>query len=164
MAGTLYLVATPIGNLGDITLRALEVLKSADLIACEDTRTSGKLLKHYEIETPVTSYHKFNEQEKSASLVSSLLAGKDIALITDAGMFLAIIVPPTRKNRVIAFLIPICFISSFLMARLPVVSGISAGTRTIILTVVIAGIAALFFPVKEDAFEETPEKEAGNDS
>jgi len=80
------------------------------------------------------------------------------------GMFLAIIVPPTRKNRVIAFLIPICFISSFLMARLPVVSGISAGTRTIILTVVIAGIAALFFPVKEDDFEETPEKEAGNDS
>jgi len=86
MAGTLYLVATPIGNLGDITLRALEVLKSVDLIACEDTRTSGKLLKHYEIETPVTSYHKFNEQEKSGSLVSSLLAGKDIALITDAGM------------------------------------------------------------------------------
>ena len=91
--------------------------------------------------------------------------GIDAVLLSHfAVMFLAIIVPPTRKNRVIAFLIPICFISSFLMARLPVVSGISAGTRTIILTVVIAGIAALFFPVKEDDFEETPEKEAGNDS
>ena len=86
MAGTLYLVATPIGNLEDITLRALRVLREADLIACEDTRTSGTLLRHFEIDTPVTSYHKFNENEKGDELVGRLLLGTNIALITDAGM------------------------------------------------------------------------------
>lgn len=86
MTGTLYLVATPIGNLEDITLRALETLKSVDLIACEDTRTSGKLLQHFQIGTPATSYHKFNEQEKSLQLTERLLDGQNIALITDAGM------------------------------------------------------------------------------
>ena len=86
MAGTLYLVATPIGNLEDMTLRAIRVLKEADLIACEDTRTSRPLLKAYDIGTPVTSYHKFNEEEKSGELVRRLLAGENIALITDAGM------------------------------------------------------------------------------
>ena len=84
-SGTLYLVATPIGNLEDISLRALRILREADLIACEDTRTSGNLLKHYDISVPVTSYHKFNENEKSEELIARLLRGANIALITDAG-------------------------------------------------------------------------------
>ena len=86
MAGMLYLVATPIGNLEDITLRAIRVLREADLIACEDTRTSKALLGHYEIVTPVTSYHKFNEETKSRELVRRMLLGESVALITDAGM------------------------------------------------------------------------------
>ena len=82
----LYLVATPIGNLGDITLRALEVLKSADIIAAEDTRHSGNLLRHYEIRKPLVSYHEHNEAQRTAELLEGLRAGKNIALITDAGM------------------------------------------------------------------------------
>lgn len=85
MSGTLYLCATPIGNLEDITLRVLRILKEVDLIAAEDTRTSGHLLRHFDIHTPTTSYHKFNEHEKSWELVDKLLAGTNIALITDAG-------------------------------------------------------------------------------
>ena len=85
MSGTLYLCATPIGNLEDITLRVLHILKEVDLIAAEDTRTSGHLLRHFDIHTPTTSYHKFNEHEKSWELVDKLLAGTNIALITDAG-------------------------------------------------------------------------------
>ncbi len=85
MSGTLYLCATPIGNLEDITLRVLRILKEVDLIAAEDTRTSGHLLRHFDIHTPTTSYHKFNEHEKGQELVNRLLAGTDIALITDAG-------------------------------------------------------------------------------
>ena len=84
--GTLYLVATPIGNLEDMTLRAVRVLREADLIACEDTRTSRPLLAHFEITTPTTSYHKFNEKQKSEALTDALLSGKNVALITDAGM------------------------------------------------------------------------------
>lgn len=83
-------------------------------------------------------------------LPARILSALSVALY---GMFLAIIIPPTRKSRVIAFLIPICFTASFLMSRLPLVSGISAGTRTIILTVAIAGTAAVLFPVKENAQE-----------
>ena len=86
MTGTLYLVATPIGNLEDMTFRAVRVLKEADLIACEDTRTSQTLLRHFEITTPLTSYHKYNEKEKSARLIERLTAGESIALISDAGM------------------------------------------------------------------------------
>ena len=85
MSGTLYLCATPIGNLEDITLRVLRILKEVDLIAAEDTRTSGHLLNHFDIHTPTTSYHKFNEHEKGPELVDRLLAGTNIALITDAG-------------------------------------------------------------------------------
>ena len=85
MSGTLYLCATPIGNLEDITLRVLRILKEVDLIAAEDTRTSGHLLRHFDIHTPTTSYHKFNEHEKGRELVDKLLAGTNIALITDAG-------------------------------------------------------------------------------
>lgn len=83
--GILYVVATPIGNLDDITKRALDVLNSVDLIACEDTRTSGVLLKHFNINKKLVSYHKFNEKGKSNSLVNDLLNDKNIALISDAG-------------------------------------------------------------------------------
>ncbi|MDO5703303.1 MAG: 16S rRNA (cytidine(1402)-2'-O)-methyltransferase, partial [Lachnospiraceae bacterium] len=86
MVGTLYLVGTPIGNLEDMTWRAVRTLQEADLIACEDTRTSAPLLRHFEVHTPVTSYHKFNEAEKSEELVGKLLGGTNVALITDAGM------------------------------------------------------------------------------
>ncbi len=85
MAGTLYLCATPIGNLEDMTFRAVRVLKEADLIAAEDTRNSIRLLNHFEIKTPMTSYHEHNKIEKGKKLVSRLLSGEDIALITDAG-------------------------------------------------------------------------------
>ncbi|MBQ1687663.1 MAG: 16S rRNA (cytidine(1402)-2'-O)-methyltransferase [Lachnospiraceae bacterium] len=85
MAGTLYLCATPIGNLEDITFRVLRTLKSVDLIAAEDTRNSIKLLNHFEIKVPMTSYHEYNKIEKAKVLVEKLLAGENIALITDAG-------------------------------------------------------------------------------
>ncbi len=85
MSGTLYLCATPIGNLEDITFRVIRILKEADIIAAEDTRTSQKLLSYYEITTPMTSYHEFNKIEKAKQLVDKLQAGADIALITDAG-------------------------------------------------------------------------------
>ena len=83
--GKLYLVPTPIGNLEDITLRALKVLKTVDLILAEDTRTSGKLLKHYDIQTPVQSHHMHNEHKMLPSLIAKLSAGTEIALISDAG-------------------------------------------------------------------------------
>src|ERR1044071_5629971 len=81
----LYVVSTPIGNLGDITLRALDVLKSADVIAAEDTRHSGMLLKHFEIKKPFLSYHEHNEAMRTAQLVERLAADENVALITDAG-------------------------------------------------------------------------------
>jgi 16S rRNA (cytidine1402-2'-O)-methyltransferase len=81
----LYVVATPIGNLGDISLRALEVLKDVDLVAAEDTRHSGILLKHYQIQKPLISYHEHNEAMRTAQLIERLAAGEKIALITDAG-------------------------------------------------------------------------------
>ena len=85
MAGTLYLCATPIGNLEDFTYRVLRTLKEVDLIAAEDTRNSIKLLNHFEIQTPMTSYHEFNKIDKAYQLVAKLKEGKNIALITDAG-------------------------------------------------------------------------------
>jgi 16S rRNA (cytidine1402-2'-O)-methyltransferase len=86
LAPGLYLVATPIGNLGDITLRALDVLKRVDRIACEDTRQTQKLLNHYAIGTPTESYHEHNERERAAHLVEALRNGARIAVVTDAGI------------------------------------------------------------------------------
>ena len=83
--GTLYLCATPIGNLGDITSRVLDTLRTVDVIAAEDTRNSIKLLNHFDINTPMTSYHEHNKYDKAEVLITRLLAGEDIALITDAG-------------------------------------------------------------------------------
>ena len=85
MSGILFLVATPIGNLKDITTRAIETLMEVDLIAAEDTRNSIKLLNHFEIKTPMTSYHEFNKYDKADELVDKLLSGTNVALITDAG-------------------------------------------------------------------------------
>jgi probable S-adenosylmethionine-dependent methyltransferase, YraL family len=85
MAGTLYLCATPIGNLGDMTPRVVETLHTVDVIAAEDTRNSIKLLNHFDIHTPMTSYHEYNKVEKARQLVKQLTEGQNIALITDAG-------------------------------------------------------------------------------
>ena len=83
--GTLYIVATPIGNLGDITLRAIEILTQADVIAAEDTRRSGLLLKHYGIKTRLLSYHEFSGEKKDDQVLGLLLSGKNVALVSDAG-------------------------------------------------------------------------------
>lgn len=85
MAGTLYLCATPIGNLDDMTFRVIETLKKVDLIAAEDTRHSIKLMNHFQIKTKMTSYHEYNKYDKAKMLVKQMLEGKDIALVTDAG-------------------------------------------------------------------------------
>src|SRR5215831_13496302 len=84
--GMLYVVATPIGNLADITLRALEVLKDVDVVAAEDTRHSGLLLKHVGIQKPFVSYHAHNEAARTAELIERLVRGENVALITDAGI------------------------------------------------------------------------------
>ena len=85
MTGTLYLCATPIGNLGDITFRVLDTLREVDMIAAEDTRNSRKLLTHFDIRTPMTSYHEYNKVEKAEQILAWIKEGKNIALITDAG-------------------------------------------------------------------------------
>ena len=85
MEGTLYIVATPIGNLEDVTLRALRILKEVDLIACEDTRHSRKLLAHYQITKSTVSHHEHNERERGSELIKKLEAGQNIALVSDAG-------------------------------------------------------------------------------
>ena len=86
MPGTLYVCATPIGNLQDITLRVLETLKTVDLVACEDTRKTLQLLNHFEISKPVTSYFEHNKQVKGDKIIAALLEGKNVALVSDAGM------------------------------------------------------------------------------
>ena len=85
MSGSLYIIATPIGNLSDITLRAIETLKNVDLVLAEDTRHSKKLFDHYEIKSPLTSFHEHNENEKASGIISEINSGKSIALISDAG-------------------------------------------------------------------------------
>jgi len=85
MSGKLYIVATPIGNLGDITIRAVDILKSVDLVLAEDTRHSKKLFVHYEIETSLRAFHEHNEKDKTEAIINEIKAGKSIALISDAG-------------------------------------------------------------------------------
>lgn len=120
MSGTLYLVATPIGNLGDITVRALDTLKKVNLIAAEDTRQARKLLTHYEIQTRLTSYHSHNEHRKTAELIELLQQGEDIAVISDAGM-------------------PCIADPGFLLVREAVVAGIEPE--------IIPGVSAMTFAV-----------------
>lgn len=84
-AGILYIVATPIGNLEDITLRALRVLKEVDMVACEDTRVTRKLLSHYNIETQAIAYHQHTSDDKTQKIIAQILEGKDVAVVTDAG-------------------------------------------------------------------------------
>ena len=86
MSGTLFICGTPIGNLGDITLRVLEILKSVDMIAAEDTRNTIKLLNHFDIKAPLVSYHEHNKMQKGEELIKHLKDGKNIALVSDAGM------------------------------------------------------------------------------
>ncbi len=105
MAGILYIVATPIGNLNDITLRAIETLKNVDIICAEDTRTTQILLNKHNIDTKLTSYHKFNEKEKSNFIIEKILSGQNIALVSDAGTPLIsdpgnIIVDLATKNNI----------------------------------------------------------------
>ena len=85
MPGKLFIVPTPVGNLGDMTFRAVEVLKGADLVLAEDTRTSSVLLKHYDIHVPLQSHHKFNEHQTVDIIKEKILAGANVALISDAG-------------------------------------------------------------------------------
>lgn len=85
MSGKLYIVPTPVGNLGDMTPRAIETLRSSDLILCEDTRTSAVLLRHFEINVPTASHHKFNEHSAVQPVVQRLEAGETISLVSDAG-------------------------------------------------------------------------------
>ena len=85
MSGALYIVATPIGNLGDITFRAVEILKTVDLVLAEDTRHSKKLFDHYEIKSPLMAFHEHNESEKVNGIISAINSGQSVALISDAG-------------------------------------------------------------------------------
>ena len=115
-----YIVPTPIGNLDDITLRAIEVLKSVDLIACEDTRTTQKLLNHYDIKTKCFSYHKYNEKERVDYILKEISEGKKIALVSDAGTPMIcdpgeIILPELIKNGITVTSLPgACAVTTFL--------------------------------------------------
>lgn len=109
--GTLYVVATPIGNLGDVSKRMLEILETVDLIACEDTRQTIKLLNHYDIKKKMVAYHKFNENSKSSTIIDDLLSGKNVALVSDAGTPCIsdpgyILVNLARKNNINVIGIP----------------------------------------------------------
>ncbi|MBR1386208.1 MAG: 16S rRNA (cytidine(1402)-2'-O)-methyltransferase [Bacilli bacterium] len=109
--GILYVVATPIGNLNDITLRALEILKNVSFIACEDTRQTIKLLNHYEIKKKLVAYHKFNENERSKYIIQKLIEGEDVALVSDAGTPCVsdpgyILVKEARENNIDVYGVP----------------------------------------------------------
>src|SRR5581483_7423653 len=124
--GKLYLVGTPIGNLEDITFRAVRTLKEVQLIACEDTRQTQKLLNHYGIETHTTSYHEHNELTKSAELVMQLEQGKDIALVSDAGMpgisdpgFRLVTLAIRHRIAVVPIPGPSAFLSALVASGLP---------------------------------------------
>ncbi len=128
--GALYLVATPIGNLGDITLRALEVLKAADRIACEDTRTTRKLTQHYGIKAPLTAYHEHNEARASAQLVEAMQRGERIALVSDAGT--PLLSDPGGR-----------LVGAAIAANLPVIP--LPGASALLAALTIAGLPALPF-------------------
>ena len=96
MSGSLYIIATPIGNLGDITLRAIETLKNVDMVLAEDTRHSKKLFDHYEIKSPLTAFHEHNENEKASGIISEINSGKSIALISDCLLYTS---PSPRDQR-----------------------------------------------------------------
>ena len=122
----LYLVPTPIGNLEDMTLRALRVLKEADLVACEDTRTSGVLLNHFGVETPRTSFHAHNEHGKAAQLVERMQAGETVALVSDAGSpgisdpgFLLVRAALEAGVEVVALPGPTAFVPALVASGLP---------------------------------------------
>ena len=111
MTGTLFIVATPIGNLDDITFRAIEILKSVDLILAEDTRHSQKILNHFDIKTPISAFHDYNEREKCTTVIDKLKQGVSIALISDAGTPLIsdpgyVLVSAAKKNSVNVVPIP----------------------------------------------------------
>ncbi|HLL74319.1 MAG TPA: 16S rRNA (cytidine(1402)-2'-O)-methyltransferase [Pyrinomonadaceae bacterium] len=125
-AGTLYLVSTPIGNLEDITRRALRVLAEADLVACEDTRHTRKLLDHYRIKTRTVSYHEHNERERADELVGRLLAGESVALVSDAGTpavsdpgFRLVRAAVERKITVVPVPGPAAFVAALVASGLP---------------------------------------------
>lgn len=126
LAPGLYLVATPIGNLEDITLRAIRVLKQADLVACEDTRQTQKLLNHYGIDTPTTSYHEHNEAARASELVEKLAQGSRIAVVSDAGTpgisdpgFRLISLAIERGLQVVPIPGPAAFVSAVVASGLP---------------------------------------------
>ena len=125
-SGILYVVSTPIGNLSDITVRALEVLKQVDLIAAEDTRHTGILLKNYSIATPLTSYHDFNKEKKAPELIQKILSGNSIALVSDAGTpgisdpgYLLIKLAIENQIQIIPIPGPAAFISALVVSGLP---------------------------------------------
>lgn len=125
-SGILYIVSTPIGNLSDITFRAIETLKQVDLIAAEDTRHSGILLNNYGITTPLTSYHDFNKREKGPELIQKLLSGNSIALVSDAGTpgisdpgYLLIKLAIENQIQIIPIPGPAAFISALVVSGLP---------------------------------------------
>lgn len=142
MSGTLYLCATPIGNLEDMTFRVIRTLKEVDLIAAEDTRNSIKLLNHFDIQTPMTSYHEYNKYEKGRKLVEKLLEGQNIALITDAGT--PGISDPGEE------LVKMCYEAGVLVTSLP-------GAAACITALTMSGMATRRFAF--EAFLPTDKKE-----
>lgn len=134
LAPGIYLVATPIGNLEDITLRALRVLKQADLIACEDTRQTQKLLNHFGIEKPTVSYHEHNEASRAAELIEKLAQGARIAVVSDAGMpgisdpgFRLVSLAIERGIAVVPIPGPAAFVAALVASGLPVESFVFMG-------------------------------------
>lgn len=140
-SGTLYICGTPIGNLEDMTFRAIRILKEVDLIAAEDTRNSIKLLNHFEIKTPMTSYHEHNKLEKGRALVEKMLGGTNIALISDAGM--PTISDPGEE------LVRLCIEAGILVTSIP-------GATAFVTALSLSGLPARRFVF--EAFLETDNK------
>ena len=145
MAGKLYLCATPIGNLQDMTPRVRETLEAVDLIAAEDTRNSIKLLNHFEIKTPMTSYHEYNKVEKAKYLIEQMQEGKNIALITDAGT------PAISDPGEV--LVAMCYEAGILVTSLP-------GPAACITALTLSGLSTRRFCF--EAFLPSDKKEKSN--